>query len=57
MKSVRPDGLTKITMGIYGTGHVFNDLAAACWFNYLLYFLTEVLGIGGAEAGGVMLAG
>ena len=51
------DGLTKFTIGVYGTGHVFNDLAAACWFNYLLYYLTEVLGISSAGAAGVLLAG
>ena len=51
------DGLSKFTIGIYGTGHVFNDLAAACWFNYLLYYLTEVLEIGSAAAGGVLFAG
>jgi Na+/melibiose symporter-like transporter len=57
VKPNKVDGLNKVTMGIYGTGHVLNDLAAACWFNYLLYFLAEVLDIGGAAAGGVMLAG
>ena len=60
MEKTKPtaiDGLTKFTIGVYGTGHVFNDLAAACWFNYLLYYLTEVLEIGASAAGGVMLAG
>jgi Na+/melibiose symporter-like transporter len=57
MGASRVDGLTPWTIGIYGTGHVLNDLAAACWFNYLLYFLSEVLGIGGSEAGGIMLVG
>lgn len=26
----------------YGTGHMLNDLTAACWFTYLLIFLTDV---------------
>lgn len=27
----------------YGLGHCLNDLTAACWFNYLLFFLTTVV--------------
>lgn len=34
-----------ITVGSYGVGHFLNDMTAACWFNYLLVFLTEVAGI------------
>lgn len=26
----------------YGTGHMLNDLTAACWFTYLLIFLTDI---------------
>ena len=26
----------------YSAGHVFNDLSAACWYTYLLVFLTKV---------------
>lgn len=26
----------------YGTGHVLNDLTSACWFTYLLIFLTDI---------------
>jgi Na+/melibiose symporter-like transporter len=25
-------------------GHFINDLASTCWFNYLLFFLSEVVG-------------
>lgn len=25
----------------YAHGHIFNDMAAACWFSYLLIFLTD----------------
>lgn len=49
--------MNRFLIGVYGTGHVFNDLAAACWFNYLLYYLTEVLELESSLAGGVMLAG
>ena len=27
----------------YGLGHFINDMTATCWFNYLLFFLTEVV--------------
>lgn len=26
----------------YGAGHMLNDITAACWFTYLLLFLTEI---------------
>ncbi|KAH7570722.1 hypothetical protein JRO89_XS05G0166800 [Xanthoceras sorbifolium] len=26
----------------YGTGHMLNDITAACWFTYLLLFLTDI---------------
>lgn len=26
----------------YGTGHMLNDLTAACWFTYLLISLTDI---------------
>lgn len=27
----------------YGLGHFFNDLAGACWFNFLFYYLKRVV--------------
>lgn len=27
----------------YGVGHFVNDLVAACWFNYLFFFLQRVV--------------
>jgi Na+/melibiose symporter-like transporter len=30
----------------YGIGHFINDMTATCWFNYLLFFLTEVVKTG-----------
>ena len=51
------DGLTKCNIATYGTGHVFNDLAAACWFNYLLYYLKIVIRLSSAGAAYVHLAG
>lgn len=26
----------------YGVGHMLNDITAACWFTYLLLFLTDI---------------
>jgi hypothetical protein len=34
--------LQRRSIFVYGTGHVLNDLTAACWFTYLLIFLTDV---------------
>lgn len=45
------DGMSRFVMGVYGVGHVLNDLCAAAWFNYLLYFLNDVLRISSAAAG------
>lgn len=39
----RFDGLKKVHIWAYGVGHFINDLVAACWFNYLLYFLNKVV--------------
>lgn len=55
--SFKTDGLSKITSSLYITGHVLNDLCAACWFNYLLYFLVNVSQVSNATAGTVMLLG
>ena len=37
------DDLSKMDCIAYGVGHFYNDLVAACWFNYLIYFLKNVL--------------
>lgn len=29
----------------YALGHFYNDLCAACWFNYLVFDLKEIQGI------------
>lgn len=26
----------------YGVGHMLNDITSACWFTYLLLFLTNI---------------
>uniref|UniRef100_A0A0D6R0H1 Major facilitator superfamily (MFS) profile domain-containing protein n=2 Tax=Araucaria cunninghamii TaxID=56994 RepID=A0A0D6R0H1_ARACU len=40
----------------YGIGHMLNDLTSACWFTYLLMFLTEI-GLTPRDAATVMLSG
>lgn len=40
----------------YGIGHMLNDLTSACWFTYLLMFLTEI-GLTPRDAAIVMLSG
>ncbi|XAR63378.1 hypothetical protein NMG60_11023291 [Bertholletia excelsa] len=40
----------------YGTGHMLNDTTSACWFTYLLVFLTD-MGLSPSEAATVMLSG
>lgn len=40
----------------YGTGHMLNDITAACWFTYLLLFLTDI-GFSPRNAAIVMLSG
>ena len=57
MSQGKRDGMTKFLIGVYGVGHVLNDLCSAGWFNYLLYFLNDVLRVSSAAAGSVMLVG
>lgn len=40
----------------YGVGHMLNDLTAACWFTYLLIFLTDI-GLTPKQAAAVMMSG
>ncbi|OMJ85964.1 hypothetical protein SteCoe_12596 [Stentor coeruleus] len=51
------DGLTTFSTWLYGVGHVLNDLCAACWFNYLLYYIAVVQNQSNAVAGTVILVG
>jgi len=47
---VRFDALTKLHVWAYGIGHFVNDLVAACWFNYLFFFLKKVVETDAAAA-------
>ncbi|KAK1260001.1 hypothetical protein QJS04_geneDACA010138 [Acorus gramineus] len=40
----------------YGVGHMLNDITSACWFTYLLLFLTDI-GLSPRDAAIVMLSG
>ena len=54
-KAKRFDSLTKIQIWAYGVGHFINDLVAACWFNYLFFFLQHIVKTEAASA--AILAG
>jgi len=41
-KKIKLDALTNINCWAYGVGHFLNDLCAACWFNFLLIYLTYI---------------
>jgi Na+/melibiose symporter-like transporter len=38
-------------------GHLSNDLCAAAWFTYVLYYIKEVVGLSATNAGFAMLSG
>lgn len=48
--------LQRRSIFFYGIGHMLNDLTSACWFTYLLMFLTEI-GLTPRDAATVMLSG
>ncbi len=37
------DNLTKLSAFGYSIGHFQNDLTVACWFNYTLYFIQNIV--------------
>ncbi|KAL1498164.1 hypothetical protein ABEB36_009006 [Hypothenemus hampei] len=41
----------------FGLGHVFNDLCAAMWFSYTLFYLHVVLNISSTTAGTLLMIG
>ena len=42
-QKLKLDTLTRLQVIGYSVGHFQNDLCAACWFNYLLYFMKNVV--------------
>lgn len=53
----KPVLVSRITVVCYGVGHFLNDMTSACWFNYLLVFLIQVVNLSPSGAGIVMLSG
>lgn len=41
----------------YGMGHVYNDLCAAVWFSYTLFYLQIVLQLDSTTAGVLVMLG
>ncbi|KAF3675902.1 putative major facilitator superfamily domain-containing protein 12-like [Capsicum annuum] len=48
--------LGRCSVFYYGVGHMLNDITSACWFTYLLVFLTDI-GLSPSDAAVVMLSG
>ena len=48
---IKLDTLTRLQVIGYSLGHFQNDLCAACWFNYLLYFMKNVIFAGDSDSG------
>lgn len=42
-KENRFDGLDNMKILGYGVGHFINDLVAACWFNFLFFYLKRIV--------------
>ena len=51
------DGLTKLSFSAYSVSHFGNDLCAACWFIYVLYYVLEVVGLPKEISGFVIFSG
>ena len=54
---IKRDGLSKTQVAAYAVGHFCNDLCAAAWFTYVLFFVKEVVKLDSVVAGFVMLSG
>ncbi|XVF18282.1 hypothetical protein REPUB_Repub11eG0007700 [Reevesia pubescens] len=51
-----PQPVGRLSVFYYGVGHMLNDITSACWFTYLLLFLTDI-GLSSTDAAIVMLSG
>jgi Na+/melibiose symporter-like transporter len=54
---MKRDGLLKRHLRAYAIGHFNNDLCAAAWFTYVLYYVKDVVGLDPTISGFVMLSG
>ncbi len=55
--NIKRDALEKIHISAYAVGHLSNDLCAAAWFTYVLYYIQEVVKLSSRNAGFAMLSG
>ena len=56
-KEILRDGLTFKNFCAYAVSHFSNDLCAAAWFTYVLFYVKEVVLLDSTIAGFVMLSG
>lgn len=56
-ENFKRDGLTRTSVAAYAVGHFCNDLCAAAWFTYVLFFVKSVVLLDPVIAGFVMLSG
>ena len=56
-KTFKRDALTSISKSAYAISHFSNDLCAAAWFTYVLYYVKEVVGLNDYISGFVILSG
>jgi glycoside/pentoside/hexuronide:cation symporter, GPH family len=54
---LKRDALEKRHLIAYAIGHFSNDLCAAQWFFYLVYYLKFIVGLTGGQAGYAMMSG
>jgi len=54
---LKRDALEKRHIAAYAVGHLSNDLCAAGWFFYVVFYLRYIVNLDGAYAGLAMLCG
>ena len=57
LTKIKRDALEAVHVRAYAVGHLCNDLCAAAWFTYVLYYLQEVVHLGQTNSGFAMLSG
>lgn len=55
--NAKRDSLGSRQIAAYAVGHFSNDLCAAAWFTYVLFFVKEVVKLNSVISGFVMLSG
>ena len=57
LETAKRDALGRIHVSAYAVGHLSNDLCAAAWFTYVLFYIQEVVKLSQTNAGFAMLSG